>query len=243
VPAQQRRTEGPGNIATAPPGGQENQAVVMEQVGTTQPGVPDQVVMIEDPAEQVALIEPTVPVEVAPTTVPDAGIEPIEPGQIEVPGEAEAETETQAPGLGPNPWLTRSRVTVLVNANRQIARGRTLSRTMEKNVIRWARNNRGDPRPHLLIAANYYLRHVESGALDRYDLAQRVASDARNDPRMLRHMVRLAAAGSVASRAATAVVHIYGALAREQVTAELARTGTYDAAAIARLQALQRRLR
>jgi hypothetical protein len=211
----------------------------MEQVGTSEPGVAEQIVMIEDPPPEVA---PEATTEDAVAAAADAGIGPPEPDQIEVPEEAETEAEAPAPGLGPSPWVTRGRVALLANANRQIARGRTLSRSMESALKRYVRSNRGDPRPHLLLGANYYLRRSYRGAVQRYELAQRVSSDARNDPRMLRHLVRMAAESSAATLAANTTAQIYGALAKAQIVREIERQAG-DEAAIARLDRLDRRLR
>ncbi|MFO0692882.1 MAG: protein kinase [Polyangiales bacterium] len=156
----------------------------------------------------------------------------------ESPSDADAAGDD---GLGESPWTSRPRVAVLATANRQIAEGRILTGSTEEAIERYGRGHRDDPRPYLLLGSNAFRQGQESVSLARYELAQRTAADARNDPRMLRHLVRLAAEGRVTSRAARAIERIYGPLAKGAIERELARA-ELDAGASARLRRLAERL-
>ena len=155
--------------------------------------------------------------------------------------EAPAPEPTSEPSLGPNPWTTRERVALLSTARQQVLRGRNLSRNTEQAIKRWARANRGDPRPHLVLGAYYSARDFQEASLERYDLAQRVAPDAKGDPRMLHDLVRLSAEGPVTRQAADAVARIYGATAVPAIDGALERAGLSPEAQ-SRLRSLRARV-
>ena len=139
-----------------------------------------------------------------------------------------------------NPWQARRSISWMTRARRRVLRGRNLGHATEEACKRFARSHREDPRPHLLLAQSYRARGWDRSALERYDLARRVAVTAVGDPRMKTDLVRMAASSSVADRAAEMVQSIYGAEALETVEQEL-ESPRHDAAAKARLRRLASR--
>lgn len=163
--------------------------------------------------------------------------------------EAERELETEEPAPEPSaeevdrrhPWQTKRRVNFLNQARRRVLRGRALSAGAERNLKRWVRSHRDDARPHLLIAQSYMAKGWGRSAFDRYQLAQRVDPRSRNDPRMARDLVRIAAESSVADAAGRYVVETYGRDALEAIDRELGRASISDESR-ARLEALKARI-
>ena len=163
----------------------------------------------------------------------------------EAAAEAEAIEETGAEESTAeerrNPWQTHRAVAWMTRARRQALAGRRLSGRTEDALKRFAQSHRGDSRPHLLLAQSYMNRGWHRSALQRYDLARRVDSNAPADPRMRQDLVLMAADSSVAESSADAVVRLYGDDATAVVDTELARE-RWDVAARARLRALRVRL-
>jgi len=121
----------------------------------------------------------------------------------------EAVEEVEEP-LGPNPWRVRPVVPRLVRARRIVLEGRPLTRDQIRALRELVRADRGDPRPHLVIAQSFVAEAQHTSAVQRYDLAHRVDETSRGDPRMLFDLVRLSTEGD-AQRAATATLErVYG---------------------------------
>ncbi len=157
---------------------------------------------------------------------------------IQAPAETEEESSNQERA---NPWQTHRAVAWLTRSRRRVLRGRQLGDRTEAALKRHAQSHREDPRPHLLLAQSYMNRGWKRSALERYDLAQRIDSNAPADPRMRVDLVRLAADSSVQDRAAEMVARIYGDEAAETIDNEL-ESDRWDDAAQGRLRALRRRL-
>lgn len=155
----------------------------------------------------------------APT--PEVAPEPAAAPAAESPAPVAPPVQSEA--LGESPFDTRPRLPLLWNAHRQLVSGRTLSTSAESAIERWGRSEPDDPRPALLLAANAVRRHKDGRAVSLYLAAHRASPDARNDPRMLRNLVRLVAESRFQRAASDAVVEIYGPLASEAVERELLR--------------------
>lgn len=165
---------------------------------------------------------------------------------IDLPSEANAHTGTRAARrndavLGPSPFVSRPRVRLIANAEARVIRGDTLSESTERALKEWARAHHGDPRPHLVLAMHYVNRRYVRDAIERFRLANHVSPEARNDLRMLEHLLTLAKSGDVTREAADTIVLIYGGTAKPAVRAARAEAGLAPAV-LARLVALEARL-
>lgn len=123
-----------------------------------------------------------------------------------------------------NPW-GRGTPRALVSFKRRINAGAKLGPRNRRSIARWARAHRGDVRPHLMLAYAYMNLNYRSAAIERYRLAYRIDSGSRGDARMLRDLLTLVPNESSGPRAADAIVEIYGAEARDEVRARIARAG------------------
>ncbi|MBL9109920.1 MAG: hypothetical protein JNM74_11635 [Myxococcales bacterium] len=165
---------------------------------------------------------------------------------IDLPSEASAHTGTRAARrddavLGPSPFVSRPRVPLIASAEARVVRGDTLSEATERRLKEWARAHHGDPRPHLVLAMHYVNRRYVRDAIERFRLANHVSPEARNDLRMLEHLLTLAKSGDVTREAADTIVMIYGATAKPAVRTARAEPNL-PPAVLARLVALEARL-
>lgn len=120
----------------------------------------------------------------------------------------------------------RPELAIFAEAERILASGHTLSARTEVEVLEASRAlHSDDPRGTLLVAANARLRHLDSRAIALYVAAARIASDAKDDPRMLRDLVQLAGGARHGAEAADAVAEIYGGTALPTIERELAQPG------------------
>lgn len=161
-----------------------------------------------------------VPAESLATSVTSP--EPVAPPAT-VPADVPAPSTTTDGAFGPSPFDTRARLPLLWNAHRQLSSGRGLARSTESAILRWSRGQPRDPRPSLLLAADAAFSHADGRAVSLYVAANRIAADARNDPRMVRNLVRIVAENRQARAASDALESIFGALALDAVDEELLR--------------------
>jgi hypothetical protein len=203
------RTNGPGGEASDPEG---------------EVDVPD----VEGPATaQEAADDPDISDDEASAAADDEG-EPL----------AETMPAPRAKAAPRNPGA-RGTPRALAATKRRINAGAKLGPRSRRFIVRYARAHRGDVRPQLLLAYAYMNLNYRSAAIERYRLAYRIDSGSRGDARMLRDLLTLVPNETSGPRAADAVVEIYGAEARDDVDARLARTGPSSTtrAAYARLRA------
>ena len=195
----------------------------------------------EDPAETEQLAEAAEPVPEDPAEEAEdeqAAEEAVaEAEAIEAPTEQVDDPDEERV----NPWRSRRALPWFTRARRRVLQGRRLGDRTEAALKRHVRAHRDDPRPHLLLAQSYMNRGWKRSALQRYDLAYRIDSNAPADPRMQVDLVRLAAESSVQDEAAGMVVRVYGDAALETIDEELASERWNDDAR-ARLAALRARL-
>jgi serine/threonine protein kinase len=136
---------------------------------------------------------------------------------------APAPTPAVPEALGASPFDEWPRDPLVFAAHRAIMNGRVLTPDVEEALTRFGTEHPDDPRPWLVRAANAVRVHEEERALALYRTAYRVDARARNDPRMLRHLVRIAQDEAHHRPAADALLTIYGSLARAPLEAELMR--------------------
>lgn len=125
--------------------------------------------------------------------------------------------------LGASPFDEWPRDPLVFAAHRAIMNGRVLPQDVEEALARFGAEHPDDPRPWLVRAANAVRVHEEERALALYRTAYRVDPRARNDPRMLRHFVRIVQDETHHRPATDALIAIYGPLARAPLEAELMR--------------------
>jgi serine/threonine-protein kinase len=152
--------------------------------------------------------------EKAPET--PAQIEPA-PTETKAPTKTEAPTETEA-SIAPvkiadtatDPWAGFEADPVLVEAKTQLESGEELSDGQIMNLRQHIREHEDDHRPWLLLARNRMgLGHL-TDALDCYETAHKVNDVARQDPRMIDDLLRVAKSPTLGDRAARLVKRIYG---------------------------------
>ncbi|MBX3269728.1 MAG: protein kinase [Sandaracinaceae bacterium] len=130
------------------------------------------------------------------------------------PGE---DADGEGEPFGPSPWETRPPSPQLARARRQVLAGRPLTPDEDRGLRVLARADRGDPRPHLVLAQSFVAAGQAGPALARYELAHRVDDSARADPRMLSDLVRLATESEARERAARVLERVYGEEGLEHV--------------------------
>lgn len=127
-----------------------------------------------------------------------------------------------APCCGPDPWKERPSDALLDGARATVLERKPLATPTEKALRAFAQKHKGDPRPHLVIAQGFLARQQLEFAAQRYDLAYRVDTTAKGDPRMLADLLDLASDGPARASAAKAVAHAYGKEAIPTIDARLA---------------------
>ena len=129
-----------------------------------------------------------------------------------------------------NPWKRRPLPRFLANSRRRVVRGGVLGSRAVRAIRRYARSNRTDPRPHLILAQSYFNDGSASAAFERYELAYNFDKSSRGDPRMLRDLVKLVEAESVGARAAELLIVAYGEEAADAVDKALSAKGVHPKA-------------
>jgi len=105
----------------------------------------------------------------------------------------------------------------------------------------FSRQNREDPRPHLLMASAYFERGALANAQTRYEWAYRADPESRSAAHMLPNLVAMVGRAPTSSRAASLIRRAYGPDAQATIDAalEAAEPESYEAR---RLQDLRGRL-
>jgi hypothetical protein len=113
----------------------------------------------------------------------------------------------------------------LARMKRAVDSGREISERADRGLIRIARDNPSDPRPHLLLAGAFLSRGWRSDAVERYELAYDRDPSSRGDPRMLHDLVMLGADSAAGGKASRAVQRIYGREALAEIDRQLGAGG------------------
>jgi serine/threonine-protein kinase len=142
---------------------------------------------------------------------------------------------------GHNPFADATLPEELRDARRATVRGRWLSRSQVRAVQRFQRRVPRDPRPSLVLARSYRLQNDHVRATRSYLAAHRIDPQVKDFAPMLPDLVR-AAMSNRGTRAATAVVDVYGADALPEIARMLARRDI-SATERRRLEALEARVR
>jgi eukaryotic-like serine/threonine-protein kinase len=154
----------------------------------------------------------------------------------------EQDPVTPVPTVRPrarDPWRG-SVPSLLSRLRRRIQAGHDLGRVDLRALSRYRNAHPRDARSRLLLGHAFLQKGWLTAALDQYERACRVDLAARGDPDLARGLVRIARSEGLATRAADAVVNIYGAEACPTVAR--ARGREHDPVVIARLDALSARL-
>ena len=198
----------------------------------------------EESASEEATAEEGAPEETATAAVEEATTEGAGAEEEAAIAEAEAAAEAAAPAerTSADPWEATPVPRELARLRRRVYGRGQISATLLRQLRQYARENRGDPRPSLLLGDAYLRKGWSQDALERYELAYTLSPDSRNDPRMLRNIVQIIATVPVmAPKASEALTRMYGAEARQAVY-DAARAPDLDVEARRRLRALYRQL-
>jgi serine/threonine-protein kinase len=140
-----------------------------------------------------------------------------------------------------DPFADEDMPRVLRSFHERVSRGDTIGEAGIRVLQRYGRDNREDPRHHLLLAHIFVNRRWLSDAVERYELAYQADPTCRGAEWMLSDLIELAKTDQYGERAANLVVTAYGAEAREEVEREIGRRGI-DRRAAANLRRLLDRL-
>jgi hypothetical protein len=122
-------------------------------------------------------------------------------------------------------------------------RGAPLNSERLKEIYKYGKEHPGDARPHLLMGADAVNRNWYGFAIDHYVRAQKEDPRARQDPRMLQDLVKLAGSEHYAAQSGAAMRDIYGAAGISPVEDAIAEAEAKgDAPRVERLTALARSL-
>jgi serine/threonine-protein kinase len=155
---------------------------------------------------------------------------------------AEAEVEPDQSAVARDPWATAPVPRELARLRRRVYGRGQVTDAILRQLRQYARDNRADARPSLLLGEAYMRKGWSQDALERYELAYSISADARHDARMLRNLVRIVAeVPGLAPRTSDDIKRMYGAEAREAIDAALG-SRTLDDEAIRRLRTLRRQL-
>ncbi len=172
----------------------------------------------EPPPKRALSSEPAPAKLAAPATPKPAPSKPPTEAHAQAPADNEApsaepgppKTERPARPRARNPWrapLPRA----LKSIRDRLNRGAHLSQRALAPVYEFANENRGDPRPWLLLGHAYAGLDWYSDSVDRYVRAAGVDSTCRGDPQMLTDLLAAAAHPTASRSAARAIRDIYGA--------------------------------
>lgn len=124
-----------------------------------------------------------------------------------------------------------------------IDRGTPIASHKLKEIFQYAKDHPGDARGYLLMGNDAMNRKWFGFAAEHYESAQNADPRARQDPRMLTDLVRIASEPEYASQGETLLARIYGRYAVTAVEDALAAAdGRGDRATVDRLTALSARL-
>lgn len=137
-------------------------------------------------------------------------------------GGSDGGEDASTTGVADNPWKRRPLPRFLANSRRRVVKGGVLGPRAVRAVRRYARSNRTDPRPHLVLAQSYLNDGSARAAFERYELAYDFDKASRGDPRMLGDLVKLIEADSVGERAAELLITAFGREAAGAVDKALA---------------------
>lgn len=132
----------------------------------------------------------------------------------------------------------------LLRMGREVTnRGAPLNSARLKEIYQFGKDHPGDARPHLLMGADAMNRNWYGFAVDHYVRAQKEDPRARQDPRMLRDLVKLAGSEHFATQSGTAIRDVYGPDGLAAVEDAIAEAGSSeDMGRVERLSALARSL-
>lgn len=177
---------------------------------------------------------------------PQAVPSPPPPGRVAVTPSAApppAATARSIPPLAKTDFFTREVDPSLLKMHEVTSGGGRLSIERMKEVYQLGKDHPGDPRPHLVMGEDAMNRGWDGFAVKHYERAVREDPRAREDPRMLRNLVDIAAGKYESAAAASALTKIYGPAAIPAVEEALAAAGDKgEADRVERLSALSRSL-
>lgn len=148
---------------------------------------------------------------------------------------------TSTSDFGPDPWKTNPPTKLLDAGRERVLGGQPLSKGAETGIRKFARRNKGDPRPHLVIAQSFLNRGQHDPAMQRYDLAYRVNEEAKGDPNMLSALLQMASEGDAKLAAGDLIAKAYGKDAIPSIDEQLSDT-SLPAARAEELKKLRARL-
>jgi serine/threonine-protein kinase len=140
-----------------------------------------------------------------------------------------------------DPFAGEDMPRVIRSFHERVSRGDTIGEAGIRVLQRYGRENREDPRHHLLLAHIFVNRRWLSDAVERYELAYQADPTCRGAQWMLPDLIELAKTDQYGERAANLIVTAYGAEARDEVEREIGRRGV-DRRAAANLRRLLDRL-
>lgn len=111
---------------------------------------------------------------------------------------------------------------MLESAHHTLNSGRELPQSLYNRIRNYAISHRDDPRAFLILGRHNARRGHLTDAISNYQRAYDADHEARQDPQMLRDLVRLVASNAVGYRAARAIERIYGSEALPAVERTLA---------------------
>lgn len=166
----------------------------------------------------------------ATTAAPSAGLDLTNMAELVTPEEvpeapapaAEAETvPAPSPTLEAIDLFAEPAPEIISRGHEFAAAGRPLRSSKVKMVYDYGQSHPGDARPFLILALDSMNRGWYDFAIDHYRKATREDPRAKQDPRVLRDLLKMSGKKYQSAKARDAIVEIYGAQALPQVNSAL----------------------